>query len=107
MKDALGYYELLQVSADADFDAIKHSYRELAKIWHPDSSHDPKATDIFQKLSIAYDTLGTPQNRLIYDILSLVYTKDNYPDIDTIAPYTDEDNGIDVVIQSNYQEAKK
>ena len=49
MKDALGYYELLQVSADADFDTIKHSYRDLAKIWHPDNNHDPKATDVFQK----------------------------------------------------------
>lgn len=98
MKDVLGYYEILQVPTDADIDTIKHTYRDLAKIWHPDSNHDQNATDIFQKLSIAYDVLSNPQNRLIYDILSLVYTKDNYPDIDTIIPYVDDDNGVDVKV---------
>ncbi len=98
MKDALGYYEVLQVSTDADFETIKHSYRDLAKIWHPDSNHDERATDIFQKLSRAYDVVGNPQNRLVYDILSLVYNKENYPDIDSIAPYSDDDEGVDVCV---------
>ena len=98
MKDALGYYEILQVSTDADNDTIKHAYRDLAKIWHPDSNRDENATDIFQKLSTAYDVVGNPQNRLVYDILSLVYTQKDYPDIDTIVPYTYEDNGTDVKV---------
>lgn len=98
MKDALGFYEILQVSTNADFDTIKHSYRELAKTWHPDSNHDENATDVFQKLSRAYDVIGTPQTRLVYDILSLVYTKENYPDIEAIAPYSDEDDGVNVSV---------
>lgn len=98
MKDALGYYEILQVSTDADMETIKHSYRELAKTWHPDSNHAENATDIFQKLSIAYDVVGNQQNRLIYDILSLVYNKENYPDIEAIAPYSDDDEGVDVCV---------
>ena len=98
MKDALGYYEILQVSSNADAETIKHSYRDLAKIWHPDSNHDANATDIFQKLSRAYDVVGNNQSRLIYDILSLVYTKENYPDISAMVPYTDDDNGVDVEV---------
>ena len=98
MKDALGYYEILQVSTDADMETIKHSYRELAKTWHPDSNHAENATDIFQKLSIAYDVVGNQQNRLIYDILSLVYNKENYPYIEAISPYSDDDEGVDVCV---------
>ena len=98
MKDALGYYEILQVSSYTDIEVIKRSYRDLAKIWHPDSNHDENATDIFQKLSIAYDVIGNPQNKLIYDILSIVYTKENYPKIDAMVPYTDDDNGVDVEV---------
>lgn len=96
MKDVLGFYEILQVSTDADFETIKHSYRDLAKLWHPDSNSDPNATDVFQKLSIAYDVLSTPQSRLTYDILSLVYTKDNYPDVNAMIPFSDDDEGVDV-----------
>lgn len=96
MKDALGYYEILQVSADADSDAIKKSYRDLAKIWHPDYNQDKDTTDIFQKLSVAYDTLSDKQSRLVYDILSGVYTKENYPDLETITPYKDGDELVNL-----------
>ena len=98
MKDALGYYEVLQVSTDADFETIKHSYRDLAKAWHPDSNPAENATDIFQKLSRAYDVLGAPQSRLVYDILSLVYNQNNYPDTDAIIPYSEDDEGVDVSV---------
>ena len=89
MKDALGYYEILRVPADADGDTIKKSYRDLAKIWHPDYNQDKDTTDIFQKLSVAYDTLSDKQSRLVYDILSGVYSKENYPDLEAITPYKD------------------
>ena len=98
MKDALGYYEILQVRPNDDFEEIKHSYRDLAKVWHPDNNHDKDTTDIFQKLSIAYDVLSTPQTRLVYDILSMVYTKDNYPDVDAMVPITNNDDGVDVEV---------
>ena len=40
MKDVLGYYQILQVATDADTETIKRSYRDLAKIWHPDNNQD-------------------------------------------------------------------
>ena len=57
-----------------------------------------KDVKTIQKLSIAYDVVGNQQNRLIYDILSLVYNKENYPDIEAIAPYSDDDEGVDVCV---------
>ena len=96
MKDALEYYRILNISPNAGFDEIKHSYRELAKRWHPDYNKDKNTTDIFQQLSVAYETLSDEKNRLIYDILSLVYTKENYPDVENITPFKDGEEGVDI-----------
>ena len=91
MKDALGYYKVLGVTAAADGSLIKQAYRDLAKKWHPDYNKDRDTTDIFQKLSVAYEILSTPKSRLIYDILSLVYRADNYPDIEVMTPFRDKE----------------
>lgn len=105
MKDALGYYQILNVSVDADIETIKQSYRDLAKIWHPDNNHDKDTTDMFQKLSVAYETLSDTERRRIYDILSLVYNDNNYPDMENITPYKDGTDGIDIAAV-NLQEIK-
>lgn len=96
MKDALGYYQILQVAREADSSAIKQSYRDLAKIWHPDYNHDKDTTDMFQELSVAYETLSNQQSRLVYDLLSLVYSKENYPDLETMAPFKDGQESINL-----------
>ena len=103
MRDALGYYKILQINYDADANTIKHSYRDLAKKWHPDYNKDKDTTDIFQKLSIAYEVLSNNNSRLIYDILSLVYTSDNYPDLDNMSlfKYGKETINLRVVNQQN------
>ncbi len=89
MSDALGYYQLLQVPADADVALIKSSYRDLAKFWHPDRNTTDGALEVFQKLSEAWEVLEDDERRLQYDLLSLVYREDNYPDIENIRPYYD------------------
>lgn len=105
MKDALGYYKILQVTEDADADRIKHSYRDLAKIWHPDYNQNKDTTDVFQELSVAYETLSDKQSRLVYDTLSLVYGKDNYPDLEAMTPFKDGSEGINLRAV-NLQEVK-
>ena len=35
MRDALGYYAVLDVEPSTDIDIIKTNYRDLAKYWHP------------------------------------------------------------------------
>ena len=96
MKDALGYYQILQVSPTAGFEEIKRSYRDLAKRWHPDYNKDRDTTDIFQELSVAYETLSNEDSRRIYDILSQVYGKENYPDIESMTLFKDGDEGVAV-----------
>ena len=85
MKDALGYYQTLQVSPQSSAEEIKSSYHKLAKIWHPDYNKDVQSTDIFQKISVAYETLGDDKKRKIYDLLSIAYTEENYPDIENMS----------------------
>jgi len=46
------YYAILDVSPDADEDAIRSSYRRLARLRHPDKNpDDPNATAHFQAVS--------------------------------------------------------
>ena len=45
------YYEVLQVSQDADVSSIKKSYRKLAVQYHPDKNpDDPSAEEKFKEL---------------------------------------------------------
>ena len=61
-------YELLEISPDADEDAIKKAYRRLAVKYHPDKNPgDKEAEEKFKKLSHAYEILGNKEKRQIYD----------------------------------------
>ena len=62
------YYEVLGVSRDADSSAIKKAYRKLAKKYHPDTNAGSSAAeDKFKEISEAYDILGDPEKRKLYD----------------------------------------
>ncbi|MBQ8870581.1 MAG: J domain-containing protein [Alphaproteobacteria bacterium] len=87
LTDALGYYELLEVDYNADENIIKQHYREKAKLWHPDHSDNENALEIFQKISVAYDVLKDSKTRAMYDILSMVYKKQDFPDFKTLKIY--------------------
>lgn len=67
LKEAFGeksIYEILNISKDADEDAIKKAYRKLALKYHPDKGGDAK---MFQALSLAHSILSDPEKRKIYD----------------------------------------
>lgn len=52
------YYELLEVSRDADSETIKKSYRRLAMKYHPDRNPgDKEAETKFKEINEAYDVL--------------------------------------------------
>ena len=64
----IDFYELLEVSRDADDGTIKSSYRKLAMKFHPDKN--PGCADSeakFKQISQAYDCLKDPQKRAAYD----------------------------------------
>lgn len=61
------YYEMLQISPNADPDMIHRVYRMLAQRYHPDNADtgDEKA---FRALTDAYKILSDPEQRAGYDV---------------------------------------
>ena len=68
MADAeiVDYYELLQISPNAEAETIQRVYRMLAARFHPDNPHTGDM-EMFIKLREAYEVLGRPQRRAEYD----------------------------------------
>ena len=60
------YYELLQVSANADDDTIQRVFRHLAKKYHPDHRDAPD-DERFRRLVVAHRILTDPEARADYD----------------------------------------
>ena len=83
--DSLNYYKILDVKYDASDELVRQKYRELAKFWHPDHNNDPKAVDMFQKISVAYDVLKDSSMRLKYNLLSIIYSSVNFPDMNALS----------------------
>lgn len=82
--DSLGYYKILDTTYLSSDDEIRQKYRELAKFWHPDHNSADNALDMFQKISVAYDILKEPDTRLRYTLLSIIYEKENFPDLSSL-----------------------
>lgn len=63
------YYEVLEVSRDADAVEIKRAYRKLALKFHPDNYKGEKAEGEakFKELAEAYEVLSDEQKRARYD----------------------------------------
>ena len=63
------YYKVLELPDTAGIDEIKKAYRRLSMAYHPDrNKSDPTATERFQKLSEAYETLGDADKKQEYDM---------------------------------------
>jgi curved DNA-binding protein len=63
------YYKILGLERSADPEAIKKSYRKLARKYHPDVSKEPGAEEKFKEVAEAYETLKDPEKRAAYDQL--------------------------------------
>lgn len=66
---ASSYYGLLGVHPSASVREIRQAYRDLSKVYHPDTTELPGevATQKFQQLNEAYATLSNPERRTVYD----------------------------------------
>lgn len=82
--DSLDYYKVLGVSPETPEEELRQKYRDMAKFWHPDHNNSPDAVDMFQKISAAYDVLKESQTRLAYTLLSIIYGKENFPDMNAL-----------------------
>ncbi len=97
--DAKGYYYILKVTPNAPLSLIKQQYYKCAKYWHPDHNDDPNAVEIFQKISVAYNVLKDQRNRLKYDLLSLVYTDKDFPEMDSLKIYKNQKGKDDAALR--------
>jgi curved DNA-binding protein CbpA len=61
------YYEVLQLSPNADSETIERVFRLLAKRYHPDNNRTGD-TEKFNLLSEAFRVLSDPEKRAAYDV---------------------------------------
>ncbi len=74
LDDAENYYQVLDLSRDAEPGDIKRAYHGLAKRFHPDRFHKDtnpalyaRVEDTFARISQAYETLKDRRMRVAYD----------------------------------------
>ncbi|KAG0353860.1 hypothetical protein BGZ54_002002 [Gamsiella multidivaricata] len=61
-------YSVLAVNRTATAEEIRRAYIAKSRVCHPDKFPEyPRATEAFQKLSLAYETLSKPSSRFVYD----------------------------------------
>ena len=60
------YYEILQLSPNADTETIHRVYRLLAQRYHPDNASTGNS-ELFVQLTDAFQALSDPQRRAAYD----------------------------------------
>ncbi|KAI9259917.1 DnaJ domain-containing protein, partial [Sporodiniella umbellata] len=69
------YYQILQISPQADKKLIKHHYYRLSKKYHPDlNPNNDEARQKFLEINEAYAILGNEANRRQYDHGSIVHS---------------------------------
>ena len=75
--EAHDFYQVLGISRRATLEDIKKAYREIARVYHPDSNFfseivsDKPSSDVvdrFKAITDAYNTLGNEDKRKMYDL---------------------------------------
>jgi DnaJ-class molecular chaperone len=71
-------YDVLGVSKDADQDAIRKAYKTLARQYHPDLNKAAGAEERFKEINSAYDSIGDPDKRKLFDEFGDASTKSGF-----------------------------
>jgi curved DNA-binding protein CbpA len=67
-EEPIDYYEILQISANAEPETIHRVYRLLAQRFHPDNQETGNESR-FRQIGDAYNVLSDPERRARYDIV--------------------------------------
>lgn len=59
------FYEILGIQENSSQEDIKKAYRDLAKVYHPDSGNGDE--EVFHSINHAYQVLSKPESRHDYD----------------------------------------
>jgi DnaJ-class molecular chaperone len=65
--DSKDYYDILELPKNSNINDIKKKYKQLALKWHPDRNKEANAESKFKEISEAYEILGDPEKKQIYD----------------------------------------
>nr|XP_061804005.1 dnaJ homolog subfamily B member 5-like isoform X6 [Nerophis lumbriciformis] len=63
------YYKTLGIPKGSNEEEIKKAYRRMALRFHPDKNTEANAEEKFKEIAEAYEVLGDPKKRLVYDQL--------------------------------------
>lgn len=67
IENVKNYYFILSLTTYASDAQIKRAYRQLALQFHPDKNPSPEAEAIFKEINEAYEVLGDPLRKAVYD----------------------------------------
>jgi len=73
----IDYYEVLQVSDNAEQETINRVYRSLAQRYHPDNRETGNEAR-FREITEAYQVLSNPEKRAGYDATNQARKKDRW-----------------------------
>ena len=67
MTDSKGYYAIFGVPENSSYKQIRHSYRRLARKYHPDRNSSTFAQDMIIRINAAFEVLSDETKRSEYD----------------------------------------
>jgi Ca-activated chloride channel family protein len=67
MRTDKDYYAIFKLDRNATEEQIRKAYRVLAREYHPDVNESAAAAEIFRDIQEAYEILGDPEQRRVYD----------------------------------------
>lgn len=104
------YYATLGVSRSASQAEIKKAFRKLARQCHPDvNPDDPEAESRFNQLAEAYEVIGDPERRKLYDqghIDQTWFSTDNFSHIRDIFQQSQQRRETEQASESGTASAK-
>ena len=62
------FYDVLQISPQADEVVVQAAFRALARFYHPDLNADDDAAEQMRDLNKAYGVLSSARQRAVYDL---------------------------------------
>lgn len=79
------YYEILQISPNADQETVRRIYKIQAQRFHPDNLESGNA-EMFKRIAEAYEVLSDPDRRTAYDRDHRIHRQAPEPELEAPSP---------------------